>query len=86
MPTHPVPPPPPGVKKLLDHVAGRIEEEQLHLIDQTAKALQLEANNICVVCTAVIEVMAFKGTGVCSELHRKERDGEPVRQYRAVAP
>lgn len=40
----------------------------------------------CSVCDGKIKAMAFKGTGVCSEIHRKQRDGEPINKFRAVAP
>lgn len=33
-------------------------------------------NELCVVCTQKIEVMCFKGTGVCSEQCRKFAEGE----------
>lgn len=33
-------------------------------------------SNICEVCGNQIQVMAFKGTGVCCDLHRKVRAGE----------
>jgi len=42
--------------------------------------------NWCVVCDGQIKVMSFRGSGVCSELHRKQRDGEPLNKYGAVAP
>lgn len=32
--------------------------------------------NKCVICKAKIKTMAFRGTGVCCENHRKLRDGE----------
>lgn len=31
---------------------------------------------VCTECSCLIQTMAFKGTGVCSELCRKRRDGE----------
>lgn len=31
----------------------------------------------CEVCSNVVRVMSYKGTGVCSETCRKKRDGEP---------
>lgn len=41
--------------------------------------------NWCSVCDIEIKTMAFKNTGACSEIHRKQRDGEPLNRFRLVA-
>lgn len=42
--------------------------------------------NWCSVCDIEVKTMTFRGTGVCCELHRKQRDGEPINKFGAVAP
>lgn len=39
----------------------------------------------CVVCGDDIQMQVFRGTGVCSELHRKQRD-KVAAEERALAP
>jgi hypothetical protein len=38
----------------------------------------------CAICGVEIETMAFRGTGVCSDTHRKERDGDDQAHLRPV--
>lgn len=56
------------------------------LISMAASEKGVSARDICQVCLDVIQVMSFRGTGVCSEVHRKLRDGEPTDKFRAIAP
>lgn len=39
-----------------------------------------DGNELCIICGEPVLVMCMKGTGVCGELHRKVRDGEPTDQ------
>lgn len=45
-------------------------------IKQLAEFYGTLVNNVCVMCGAEIEMMAFKNTGVCSENCRKDRDND----------
>jgi hypothetical protein len=38
----------------------------------------------CSICGVKIETAAFKGTGVCCDLHRKERDGDDQAHLKPV--
>lgn len=49
-----------------------------------AKALGVKKDDLCLVCTEVIKMQIFKGTDFCSELCRKEWNGE-LDQPMAVA-
>ena len=41
-----------------------------------ATTLGVDKNNICCICLKVVEVQILKGSGVCSELCRKDRDND----------
>lgn len=57
------------------------------LIEMAASEYGVDRRDICRVDLRVIQIMSFKGTGVCCERCRKLRDGEPIDQpYRALAP
>lgn len=56
------------------------------LIEMTAAEKGVDKRDICVVDFNVIQTMAFKNTGVCSENCRKFRDKEPIHKYKAIAP
>lgn len=56
------------------HVCGALRSESIHDGHR----------NWCVVCDGKIKAMTFLGTGVCSEIHRKQRDGEPLKKYAVV--
>lgn len=59
----------PGEVKLVD---SSVED----LVELAAEEKGVDRRNICVVCLEAIQIMSFKGTGVCGEIHRKIRDGE----------
>lgn len=41
----------------------------------------MPGSDICEVCSSNIEMMARKGTGICSENCEKIKNGEPVPQH-----
>jgi hypothetical protein len=41
-----------------------------------APAVHVNTPETCVICGGLIVMQIFKSTGVCSEDHRKQRDGE----------
>ena len=52
-------------------------------IIEVAQMLSVPPREICCICLAKIEVMAFRGTGTCCEQHRKDRD-EDHEPFKAV--
>lgn len=55
------------------------DEDRQILLDlqlTQAKALRIRRGDICKICTKVISMMAFRGSGFCSELCRKEWHNE----------
>lgn len=56
------------------------------LVALAAEEKGVDRRDICVVDLKVIQAMAFKGSGVCSENCRKTRDKEPINKYKAIAP
>lgn len=58
---------------------------ELNLVPVPFKPAPVEVSKTaCRVCGKEPQVMAFRGTGVCSELCRKERDGDQ-RPFRPTA-
>lgn len=53
--------------------------------EQVANHFGLRKGDICIICWATIVTMCFKGTGVCCENHRKQRDGEPTDRPQAIS-
>ena len=45
-------------------------------IDRVAEALGVERRDICCICLRPIKTQIMKGSGVCSELCRKDRDND----------
>lgn len=45
-------------------------------VQRSAERWGLPYNAICIMCLGVIKVTAFKGTHVCSENCRKDRDND----------
>lgn len=52
-----------------------VSEQEL---ENYSKNLGIDKRNICVVDGHEIRTMAFRGTNVCGELHRKVRAGIPL--------
>lgn len=50
-----------------------LDDKQLKKL---AKENKTTVSNICCICGKVIEVQIFKNSGVCSEMHRKDRDND----------
>lgn len=97
-----IPPPPAAAKEVIvgteshpfagrgypgARCAGRLGSIEGSLCGEPrSESIHEDHGNWCIVCDGRIRVMSFRGTGVCSEIHRKQRDGEPLTQYKAVAP
>lgn len=47
--------------------------------------IRFDLSKICEICYKKIEVMCFKGTGVCGEICRKIRDKEPLDRPQAIS-
>lgn len=57
-------------------VNNRVKPFSPEVVAEAAKLHNVTENNICCICLKPIKVMVFKNTGVCSELHRKDRDND----------
>ena len=51
-------------------------QADIKAIAWTAKHFGLKKRDICILCLKPIKTIAFKGTGVCSENCRKDRDND----------
>ena len=63
----------------MGNVADKMAEQYPHSdkrIRTWARKKKVAVNDLCCVCLEPINVMAFKGTGVCCEDHRKTRDND----------
>lgn len=62
-----------------------MENDQFFVTELELKELAVEyrceIRDLCRVCGKKIHVMAFKGTGVCCDNHRKIRDGDDKSSY-----
>jgi len=54
----------------------KIKPYSKQVIADEALRAEVSENNICCMCLNVIEIQIYKGTGVCSEQCRKDRDND----------
>lgn len=71
-----------------DERLQRIKNKMLELLPYQPTHEQLNqfyaSENLCVVCGVIVETMTWRNTGVCSDKHRKARDGEDKSFYGTV--
>lgn len=61
-----------------------VEQIPNYKLQEIAKHLSLPVRSICTNCGSEIRVMSFRGTGVCCELCRKDRDGDHGRNHAII--
>lgn len=55
---------------------GRMKPWPEEVLKINAKMQDRLVNDICCICLIPIELMIFRNSGVCCELHRKARDND----------
>lgn len=62
----------------MQQLSARELHDHTEFAAEVAEEMDLPLGNVCVICFKEIKTMAFRGSGICSEIHRKVRDGEPL--------
>jgi len=65
-------------------ITGKRDQLPKAVVEDIAQDYSVPVKNVCTNCGGIIQVMCFRGTGVCSEICRKDRDGDHSKSHAII--